>query len=164
MDNTYFVSVKQSTAGADKRHLTIWNGTSNQDLRVLLVQAASAPTAAVTGLVIPLEAKRITSQPTGGSALTPSKAVASNPNVPASIECLAGATGGAVEEASAFGVGTVSGEETAAAATSVLYQMTLNGAQPVTLGPGSGMLVKQGSLASAGAINVVVIVSVRAQP
>lgn len=160
-DNTYFVSALASAAGANKRHLTIWNGTAAQNLRILLVQAAGAPAAAVTGLVIPLYCARITTIPTGGSLVTPSKAVNANPNVPGTIECRTGATGGATEEASAFGVGAVSGEETAAAVESVLYQMVLNGAQPVTLEPGSGMVVKQGALASAGNINVVVCVSVR---
>ena len=110
---------------------------------------------------MPLYVARITTQPTGGSTLTPSKAVASSPNVPATVECLTGATGGAAEEASPFGVGTVSGEETASLSESVLYQMMLNGAEPVTLGPGTGLVVKQGSLASAGAISIVVQVSVR---
>lgn len=160
-DNTYFVSVLASVAGASKRHLTIWNGTAAQDLRILAVQASGAPTAAVTGQIIPLYVTRITTQPTGGSAITPSKAVAGNPNVPGTIECLTGATGGAAEEASPFGVGSVSGEETASLGESVLYKMELNGAQPVTLGPGSGLVVKQGALASAGAINVVVQASVR---
>lgn len=160
-DNTYFVGVKESAVAAGKRHLTIWNGTAAQELRILLVQATGAPTAAVSGLVVPLYCARVTTQPTGGSALTPSKAVASNPNVPATVECLTGASGGAAEEASPFGVGTVSGEETASLGESVLYQMTLNGAQPVTLAPGTGLVVRQGTLASAGAISVVVQVSVR---
>lgn len=160
-DNTYFVAALNSTAGADKRHLTIWNGTAAQNLRILLVQASGAPTAAVTGQVIPLYATRITTQPTGGTSLTPSKADAGNPNVPGTIECKTGATGGAAEESSPFGVGTVSGEETASLCESVLYQYALNGGQPVTLAPGTGMVVKQNALASAGAINVVVQVSVR---
>lgn len=160
-DNTYYVGVKESAAGAGKRHLTIWNGTAAQDLRVLLVQASGAPVATVTGQVIPLYCARITTQPTGGSALTPIKAVESNPNVPGTIQCLTGANGGAAEESSPFGVGTVSGEESASLAESVLYQMMLNGAQPVTLSPGTGMVVRQGTLASAGAINVLVCISVR---
>ena len=160
-DKTYFVGVKESAVAANKRHLTIWNGTAAQELRVLWVQATGAPTAAVAGLVVPLYVARITTQPTGGSTLTPSKAVASSPNVPATVECLTGATGGAAEEASPFGVGTVSGEETGSLSESVLYQMMLNGAEPVTLGPGTGLVVKQGSLASAGAISIVVQVSVR---
>jgi hypothetical protein len=160
-DNTYFVSALGSAAGANKRHLTIWNGTAGQELRILSVQAAGAPAATATGQVIPLYCSRITTQPTGGSDVTPVKAVASNPNVPATIECKTGATGGAAEEPSAFGVGTVSGEETASLSESVLYSMVLNGAQPVTLAPGTGMVVKQNALASAGALNLVVCVSVR---
>lgn len=160
-DNTYFVGVKESAVAANKRHLTIWNGTAAQDLRVLWVQASGSPTGAVTGLVVPLYVCRITTQPTGGTTLTPAKAVASNPSVPGTIQCLTGATGGAAEEASPFGVGTVSGEETASLCESVLYQMMLNGSQPVTLAPGTGLVVKQGTLASAGAISIVVQVSVR---
>lgn len=153
-EQTHYVSSLASVAGANKHHLTIWNGIgSGVIIKVYGITATPAPTAAVTGLVIPLHAVRITSLPTGGSLITPNRAATSDPNLPAQIECRTGATVATVEP-SAFGVGTVSGEETSAGVTSTLYNYEIDGTKPIELQEGQGLTVRQGALASAGAVHI----------
>jgi hypothetical protein len=158
---TYYAGAIASVAGANKRHLCLFNASgSGKKVKVYRVAAAGAPTAAVTGLVIPLYTARITAAPTGGSAGSIAKADTTDANVPAQITTTLAATGGATEEAVPFGVGVVSGEETSAANEAVLYQSVLNGAKTMTLAEGQGIVVKQGALASAGAITIVVCFTV----
>lgn len=154
---THFVSASASAAGANKRHLALFNAAgSGKVIKVFRVQAAGAPAAAVTGLTIALYCTRITSAPTGGTGATISKTDTINAPLPAQITATLAATGGAAEEASFIGCGVVSGEETASANETLLYAAAVNGAQPLTLREGEGVVVKQQALASAGAINVVI--------
>lgn len=160
MESTYFVSTLASTAGASKRHLAIFNASgSGKILKVYRVIASGAPTAAVTGLVIPLTIGRITTVPTGGTNPTICKADTTNNNVPGQITAHAAATGGATEEASVFVTGTISGEESSQGQTALMYESIINGTQPITCREGEGILIKQGALASAGALNACIIFS-----
>jgi hypothetical protein len=163
-NQTYYATVLNSAPAANKVHYALWNGTAAQVLRIGLIQASGAPAAAVTGMVVPLYAKRITSAPTGGTAVVLSKARTNNTNVPGTIVSVTAPTGGAAEEAtSPFAIGTVSAEETASLCESVLYEYSLNGQQAFTLDPGEGLIVRQNAMAStAGAINVLVSVTVAA--
>jgi hypothetical protein len=151
---TYYASVVASVVGANKRHLTIWNGHASIVVRVYNIRASGAPTATATGLVVPLTVFRISSAPTGGSNAVVVKADSDNANVPASITVTTGDTGGAAE-VGAIGCGTVSGEETSAAQGDTIFDSPIDGSQPLVLRPGEGVLVKQGALASAGAISIV---------
>jgi hypothetical protein len=151
---TYYASVIASVAGANKRHLTIWNGHASVVVRVYGIRAATASTNAVTGLVIPLTVSRITAAPTGGSNATITKSDSQNPNVPASITITTNDTGGATE-AGAVGCGVVSGEETAAAVSDVLFDAPIDGSQPLVLRQNEGIVIRQGALASAGAVSIV---------
>jgi len=151
---TYYASVVASAAGANKRHLAVWNGHATVVVRVYNIRAATATTAAVTGLVIPLTVLRISSAPTGGSAATITTSDTQNPTVPVTITAIAGATGGATE-VGPVGCGVVSGEETSSAVSDVLFDSPIDGSQPLVLRPGEGLVVKQGALASAGNITVV---------
>lgn len=154
---TYHVSVRESAAGASKRHLVLFNAVgSGKTLKVYRVQAAPAPAAAVTGQQLALSVVRITTAPTGGSSATINKASTGNANVPNQVTATVGATGGATEEASAFGLATVSGEETASAVAQDLYRFQIDGTQPLTCAEGEGVLVKQGTLAGAGAASVAI--------
>jgi hypothetical protein len=155
-ERTHYVAVIASAAGASKRHLAIFNGASSTEtLKILEIRASGAPTVAVTGLVVPLVVYRITAAPTGGSTVTPGEAVTADANLDANVVLMAAATGGATE-AAAVAAGVVSGEETASANSDLLYQAPIDGRKPLTLVAGEGILVKQGALASAGAISVVV--------
>jgi hypothetical protein len=156
----YFYGVVASTAGANKRHLAVFNPVgSGVVLTVFHVQASGAPTAAVTGLTIGLSCHRITSAPTGGTDVVALMAVTAEGAPVGGIVAKAAATGGAAELATPFGCGVVSGEETSAANESVLYSAVAQ-TNPLRLVAGEGFVVKQGALASAGAINLVAKVAV----
>jgi hypothetical protein len=156
--DTYYASVRESVAGASKRHMAVFNAAgSGKTLVVYRIVAIGAPTAAVSGLVVPLAALRLTSEPTDGTTRAFAKAVPANPNVPAQVTVRDGHTTGAVE-AIAFGVGVVSGEETSSANESVLYEAPIDGSQQITLPEGSGFEVRQGTLASAGNVSIVAVV------
>ena len=157
MDPTYYLSVNASAAGANKRHLTIWNG-STQMVRVYAIHAAGAPTAAVAGLVIPLYAARISTAPTGGSAATSVKAATANPNLPGALTVTTGDTGGATE-VGPVGAAVASGEETASANGEDLLR-DIKGTQPLSLAQNEGVVVRQGALASAGNVTIVAVVGV----
>lgn len=151
---TYYIGILASVAGANKRHLAFWNGHASLVARVYDIKASGAPTATVTGQVIPLYVARISTAPTGGTPVPFTKADSQNPNVPASIEAVAAPTGGAAEDG-LLGCGVVSGEETSSACSDTLLWSPLDGSQPLVLRPGEGFVVRQGALASAGAISVV---------
>lgn len=158
MATTYYASVQESAAGANKRHLAVWNGVgSGKTMVVYRIVAAPAPTAAVTGGVIPLVTARLTAKPTTGTGLAWAKAKVTNPAPPVLIE-VAGNVGGGSTEAIAFGVGAVSGEETVASTESVIYQAPLDGSEAIEFGEGSGFEVRQLTLASAGAVNIVAVI------
>lgn len=155
--DTHFVSVLASVAGANKRHLALFNAVgSGKIIRIFSIRASGAPTAAVTGLVIPLYSVGISTVPTGGGNATFIKADPASVNLPAQITAHIAATGGAAEEASSFGCGTTSGEESAQTNETTIYQASFNGSQAFTCPEGRGILIKQGGLASAGAVSIVV--------
>ena len=152
---TYYASVVASVAGANKRHLTIWNGHASVIIRVYSVRVASATTGTVAGQIIPLYVARISTAPTGGSAGVIVKADSNNANVPASITCTIADTGGA-NELGPIGCGVVSGEETSSANGDMLFESIIDGSQPLVLRQDEGIVIKQGALASAGAITIVI--------
>jgi hypothetical protein len=140
----------------------LFNATgSGRVIKVYRVMVSGAPVAAVTGLVVALHGVRITTAPTGGtSAGAHGKSDNTDPDAPAQITAMVGATGGAAESGPPFGVGTVSGEETQGASFVPLYKADIDGTKPLTCREGEGILVKQGALASAGAVHVVIGFSV----
>jgi hypothetical protein len=157
-ETTYYASVRESVAGANKRHLAVFNAVgSNKVMRVYRIVAAGTPTAAVAGLKISLAALRLTSAPTGGSALTFAKARTVSANVPSQVTVAAATTGGAVE-AIAFGLGVVSGEETASDNESVIYEAPIDGSEAIELVEGEGFEVRQLTLAAAGAVSIVAVI------
>lgn len=158
MADTYYASVRESVAGANKRHMAVFNATgSGKTLVVYRIVAAGSPTAAVTGMVIPLAAIRTTSAPTDGTGTSFGKAKPANPNVPAQVTVVAAPTTGTVEPI-AFGLGVVSGEETSSANESVLYEAPIDGSQQVECPEGTGFEVRQLTLPSAGAVSIVAVI------
>ena len=153
---SYYTGVLASTAAANKRHLALFNAAgSGRIAKIYTITAAPAPTAAVTGMVIVLHAVRITTVPTGGTNPGVGKNdTVDDPNLPAQITAMANATGGAAETGPPFGAATVSGEETQSGSSDDVYRA--DGTKPIVLREGEGVLVKQGALASAGAVNVTI--------
>jgi hypothetical protein len=73
------------------------------------------------------------------------------------VTVVAAHTGGSVEPI-AFGLGGVSGEETASDNESVLYEAPIDGSEQIECPEGTGIEVRQGTLASAGAVSIVAVV------
>lgn len=154
---TYFYGVKESAAGASKRHMAVFNPVgSGKTMTLYRVKASGAPTAAVTGQTIALTVGRVTSI-TAGTNIAQQNAVSTDAAPGMTAVSLPTA---ATESAGFFGCGTVSGEETSSANESILYDAEIDGSKPMTFAAGEGFLVKQGTLASAGAINLVARVGV----
>ena len=151
---TYYASVRESVVGANKRHLTIWNGHATVVVQVYHIKAAGHPTATGAGQVVPLYVARISAAPTGGSNAIIVKADSTNVNVPAAITATTADTGGATE-VGPVGCGVVSGEETSSAIGDVLFESPIDGSQPLVLRPSEGIVIRQGTLASVGAITIV---------
>lgn len=157
MADTYYASVRESVAGANKRHLSVFNASgSGKTMVVYRITAFGSPTVAVTGLTIPLAALRITTVPTDGTPMAFAKARAANANVPAEVTARFGATSGTVEPI-AFGGGAVSGEETLASTVSI-YEAPIDGSQQIEFEQGTGFEVRQLTLASAGAVSIVAVI------
>jgi hypothetical protein len=158
MADTYYASVRESTPGALKRHLSVFNAAgSGKTMVVYRIVAAGAPAAAAAGQKVLLGAVRLTSAPSDGNVLAFAKARTANPNVPAQVTVRTGATTG-TGEAIAFGLGCVSGEETAFDNESVIYEAPIDGSQQIEFPEGEGFHVIQGSLASAGGVSVVAVI------
>lgn len=158
MVDTYYASVRESVAGANKRHLAVFNDAgSGVRMVVFRIVAAGTPVAAVAGQKISLAAIRLTNKPTSGTVLGWAKARPENPDPPAAVQVAAAVGGGTVEPV-AFGLGVVSGEETAADNGSVLYEAPLDGSQQVEFPEGSGFEVRQLTLPAAGAVSIVCVI------
>ena len=167
MAATYYASVRESAAGANKRHLAVFNASgSGKVLVVYRIVAIGTPTAGVTGMVIPLAANRITTAPTGGTTMALAKACPANitggrtatPDPPAQITVHREFTGGGTVEAVGFGAGVVSGEETASANESKVYEAPLDGSEFIMCPEGWGFEVRQLTLASAGSVSIVAVI------
>lgn len=156
-EQTYFTSVIASVAGANKHHLTIWNGAgSGKTLKIYKIAAVPWPTAAVTGLQITLLAARISTQPTGGTTKSIGEAADADPAIPSQVVAMAAPTNALTLVAPEFGCGTVSGEETVASTRSAVYEFSIDGMKPVDVAPGLGITVRQGALAAAGAVSILI--------
>lgn len=175
--DTYFSSIRECPVGADRRFMAVFNGAgSGKVILVHRVVAVGEPVAAVTGLVVPLACNRIQAAPAGGTVMAVAKAVPADitggrlatPALPAQVTVLKSRndantsdtliTGGTPEPIG-FGGGNVSGEETASANESTLYQAPLDGSEPIYCPEGWGFEVRQLTLASAGAIGLVAVFS-----
>jgi hypothetical protein len=155
--DTYNVACRENVPGASKRHLAVWNGSSTHMVVVTLIRAVEASTAAAVGLKIAFGATRLTSIPTGGSALGWSKADTQQANMPVEIIALKENTAGSVSP-DFFGACSLNPEETVAAADGIIYSAPLDMSRPLTLRQNEGFEVRQGALAGAGAVSFVATV------
>ena len=155
---TYFCGVTSSTIGSNKFHLALMNsGGSGRMMKIYLIQACGAPTAATTGWMVPLHAFRMSTNIVGGTTLTIYNASTGQSTVIATtaIAVNASATAFALE-ASPFGVGAVSGEETVSGGVTNLYEFQMTGLRALLVAPGSGVVVRQGAGTGSGEVSVMV--------
>lgn len=161
--DTYYTSVRESAAGANKRHLSVFNAIgSGKTMVAFRIVAAGSPVAAVTGGTIALAAIRILAVPTDGTVLGPpsfAKAKIDLLDVPIQVTARTNATTPATGslEAIAFGLGAVNGEETLSSMAEI-YTAPIDGSQQVEFPEGTGFEVRQLTLASAGAVSIVTVI------
>lgn len=166
MADTYYASVRESVAGANKRHLAVFNGAGSGKVMVVYrIVAIGSPTATVTGMVIPLAANRLTTAPSDGTVISLAKAWPANvtngrpatPDPPGQVVARTNISTGTAE-AVGFGGGVVSGEETASANESVVYEAPIDGSEQIACPEGWGFEVRQLTLASAGNVGIVAVI------
>jgi hypothetical protein len=162
--DTYYASVAEVPVGANKNLLSVFNATgSGKKLYVFRLMAVGSPTAAVVGLKITLAALRFNAEHSGGTTDVFAKADPASPNVPAQItmrhaKAVALTVPGI--EAIAFGLGNVNSEETSPADPGMLYKApddpsAAGGSAAVICSEGTGFVIRQLTLAGAGAISLV---------
>lgn len=165
--DTYYASVGECPVAANKNHLTIWNGAaSGKDMYVFRLLAVGSPAGTAAGLKVTLAALRVTLEPAGGTATAFAKAKPASADVPSPVvvrDAKAAAItvpGGGIEPI-AFAVTSVNTEETSGSDASVFYKApddptNAGGPEAVICPPGSGLLIRQLTLAGAGAVSFVV--------
>lgn len=162
MAATYFASVRESALAANKRHMSVFNAAGSGVTPVIYkIRAAGTPTGTVAGQTAALAALRLTAAPTGGTVTSFAKAKPGGPDLPPEVTVREAHTAGTVE-AIAFGLGAVSGEETASAQGDTLYEAPIDGSEIIEIPEGFGFEVRQLSLASAGAVSIVAIIGAEA--
>lgn len=174
MADTYYTSVSESTAVANKRHLAVFNRTgSGKVLVVYRITAMGTPQQVGAGLTVGLVAVRLTSNPTGGTTGSFVKAkpdvvnvpgYISTPNVPGQIMATVGHTTGSIE-ANPFGCGSCNSDETSNTMETVIYEAPIDGSQQIECPESYGFEVRQLTLpSSGGAITIVAVIGLRTAP
>lgn len=162
---TFYTGLVASAVAASKHHLVLWNGHASAKVRIFVVTACPAPQGAVAGVVAALHATKLTRTVPGAGApaagtVVPIRAAAPTDALPAGIEARSAPTlTGLTEDAAPFGIGAINPEETVAPIRMALYEV-FEPLKAVELAPFEGMTIKQGPLASAGAIHLLVAVAV----
>lgn len=155
--DTYNVACRENVPAASLRHFAVWNGSTTHMVVVTLIRAVEASTAAAAGVKIAFGATRMTSIPTGGTALGWSMADTLQQAMPASIIAVKLHTAGTVSP-DFFGACALNPEETVSAADGIIYSAPLDMSRPMTLRQNEGFEVRQGLLAGAGNVSFVATV------
>lgn len=157
---SFVIAVVGSTVGADKNHLTIWNG-STRKIRIRKIEACANITANITGATIMLAVHGINTQPTGGTDVTANarKLATYIENLPAGIELKNNATSIPVANY-VLAIRPLHVEETVTTSgDSITLFNKDNEISSIHLEQNQGISIRQGTLAGAGAINIVVYFS-----
>lgn len=152
----YVLPVINSSAGANKYHLGLFNGTtSSYPIYVHRVLVVPHLTAAVTGLLINVLLKRITANGNPQTAAVVRKLSSRWPSVPSGVVGTSSWSANPTEDSNPeLAEGVVNSEETVAQSTCTLFEAdTVNSIPPIELWPGQGVVIQQGALASAGGIS-----------
>lgn len=150
----YFASVITTATAANKDYLTIFNGSASSTIKVLVVQLAPTPTAAVVGIAATVTIS-FTSDAGAACTLVPVVKIDSiNPNVPTGIVAGTNCTTDATVTQNIIGCG-VDTEETRTQTVAICYSSLL-GRQAITLRPGQGIMIRNSAMPSVGAVGVYV--------
>jgi hypothetical protein len=140
----YAVSVGASAVAASKHHLTLWNGSTSY-LRILAAILSMHTTAAVAGFSIQYIMQRAGAV-SGGTPLTIVKLDPRDPDPPAGLSAVTGATVTLIE--APLAVFVLNPEETGA--NPLVYFLP---PKPIVLQPNTGITIQQYATAGVGLFN-----------
>jgi hypothetical protein len=153
---SYVATVIGSAVGANKNHLTFVN-TSNRIIRIRKIKVVANITAAITGAIIMISVEGLQSAfPTGGTDITPRKMNTNYENLPAGIEIKAAPAANVnIVSNYVLDIGAIGVEEAVTTNNLTLELLKKeNEFSSLILNQNQGIVVKQGSVAGAGAINI----------
>lgn len=140
----YAVSVSASAVAASKHHLTLWNG-STRYLRILAAILSMHTTGTVTGYNMQYIMQRAGSV-SGGTPLTIAKLDPRDPDPPAGLSAVTGATVTLIE--APLAVFALNPEDSGS--NSLVYFLP---PKPIVLVPNTGITIQQYSTAGVGLFN-----------
>jgi hypothetical protein len=147
----YVVAVSGSTVGANKHHITLFNGSEHR-VRVLRIVVSIHTTGAVTGFTMQFVAYRV-SNVSGGTQLPIGKLDPDDPDPPRGIAAFTGAT--ATIDGAPLAIFTLNPEETGGQ-----HYVDFEPPKPIVLRPNQGLTIQQYGTAGAGLFNAVIYFSV----
>lgn len=158
---SYVAAVIGSTAGANKNHVTFVN-KSNRLMRIRKIKVTANITAAITGATVMMSVEGIQSPfPTGGTAITPRKLWTSFenlPTTPGSVEVIAAPAANVnIVSNYVLDIEPINNEETpTTTSTKIELLKKENELSTLILNQDQGFVIKQGSVAGAGAFNFLI--------
>jgi hypothetical protein len=162
---TYYVLADAVAFAANKHHITVWNNAgSNQLLSLRKLFHINLSLAAVTGVALRFDAKRVTALPTGGTDITAQSVDSDNP----ALANVTLKTNAAVTEGALMWPITVQNDEINAANTAVANYLAQFGnlaiegleTQEWRLRPGQGLTIKQITSSTVGSFAWLAVITV----
>jgi hypothetical protein len=147
----YAVAVNASAVAASKHHLTLWNGSTSY-LRILAAMLSMHTTAAVTGFVMQYIMQRAGAV-SGGTPLTVVKLDPRDPDPPAGLSAVTGAT--VTLKEAPLAIFALNPEETGGIAWMLFVPP-----KPIVLQPNEGITIQQYATAGVGLFNAVMYFAV----
>lgn len=159
---SYVATILNSSVGASKNHVTIVN-TSNRIIRIRKIKVSANITGTINGAIIMISVEGLqTPIPTGGTDITPRKLNTVFEDLPTGIEVKAAPTTNVnIVSNYVLDIGAIGIEE--AVTTNNLNLELLkkdNEVSSLILNTNQGIVIKQGTLAGAGALNFLIYFTV----
>jgi hypothetical protein len=147
----YAVAVSGSSVGANKHHLSIWNGSTSY-IRILSIIVGMHSTATVSGYIMQYILQKA-SAVSGGTALTIVKLDPRDPDLPSGISAVTGAT--VTLKYAPLCIFCLNPEETGA-----YSWIQFIPPKPIVVAPNEGITIQQYATAGVGLFNAVIYFSV----
>lgn len=159
---SYVVCLVNSAVAANKNHLTFWNGSTRR-LRIRKIEASAHITGNITGATIMLSVEGLgTPAPTGGTDITNQvRPMSTNfEALPTGVSVRAAPTAANVVANYVFAIKPLHIEEAVTTSGDVVELFLKDTAiSTVQLEQNQGITIRQGSLAGAGALNLMIYFS-----
>lgn len=155
---SYVAALIGSSVGAGKNHLTFYNG-SNRRIRIRKIELSANITGNIAGATIMISAEGLSGQPTlgAGTQITPRKITTNAEDLPTGIEVFANPNTAPIAANYVLAIKPLHVEEvvtTVGDAVDLFKKDTE--ISSIQLENGEGIVIKQGTLAGAGAINILI--------